>query len=151
MILLINRNLSVDYLYNSNYILGGLSVKKKIGVIAIALIIVIGLLFLNTGGKITNVMITDYSISQDGNTMTLKVGVASSMGYIRTLKASEDGNKKLITFYSTYGLNSNIGAKNEFQVKLPPSCDEIYFYSENGEYKLKLQKNSKTNEWERVK
>ena len=126
--------------------------KKKIRVIAIlSLIIVISFLFLSTGSKITGVMIMDYSISEDGDIMTLKVGVASSMGYVRTIKASEDGNKKRITFYSTYGLNSNIGAKNEFQVKLQPSCDEIYFYSGNGEYKLKLQKNSQTNEWEKVK
>ena len=126
--------------------------KKKIGVIAIlSLIIVIALLFLRTGGKITNVMISDYSISEDGNVMTLKVGVVSSIGYIRKLKTSEDGNSKLITFYSTYGFNSNVGAKNEFQVELHPSCDEIYIYSENGEYKLKLQKNSKTNEWDKAK
>lgn len=126
--------------------------KKKIGVIAIlSLIIVIGLLLLSTGGKITSVMITDYSISEDGGVMTIKVGVASSMGYVRMLKESEDRNKKFITFYSTYGLNSNIGAKNEFQVKLQPSCDKIYFYSANGEYKLKLQKNSETNEWERAR
>ncbi len=72
------------------------------------------------------------------------------MDLIRTYKASEDGNKKLITFYSTYGLNSNIGAKNEFQVKLHTACNEIYFYSKNGEYKLKLQKNSETNEWEGI-
>jgi len=126
-------------------------VKKKIGVIAIlSLVIVIGLLFLSTGGKIAGVIISDYSLSDEGDIMALKVGAASSMGYIRTLKASENGNKKFITFYSTYGLNSNIGAKNEFQIKLHPSCDEIYFYSGNGEYKLKLQKNSETNEWERV-
>ncbi|EXG85949.1 hypothetical protein K413DRAFT_2761 [Clostridium sp. ASBs410] len=125
--------------------------KKKIGVIAIlSLVIVIGLLFLSTGGKIAGVIISDYSLSDEGDIMALKVGAASSMGYIRTLKASENGNKKFITFYSTYGLNSNIGAKNEFQIKLHPSCDEIYFYSGNGEYKLKLQKNSETNEWERV-
>nr|WP_246582760.1 hypothetical protein [Clostridium mobile] len=109
------------------------------------------MLFLSTGGKITGIMLTDYSISEDGNVMTLEVGVASSIGYIRTFKASEDGNKKYITFYSTYGLNSNIGAKDEFQVELHPSCDEIYFYRGNGEYKLKLQKNSGTNEWERTK
>lgn len=126
--------------------------KKKFGVTAVLLLImVIGLLLLSTGGKITSVMITDYSISEAGDVMMLKVGLASSMGYVRTLKTSEDGNKKLITFYSTYGLNSTIGAKNEFQVKLRPSCDEIYFYSSNGEYKLKLKKNSETNKWERVK
>ncbi|WP_315119595.1 hypothetical protein [uncultured Clostridium sp.] len=37
-------------------------------------------------------MLNDYSISQDGDTMTLKVGVASSIGYIRTLRASQDKN-----------------------------------------------------------
>ncbi|MDF2675687.1 MAG: hypothetical protein K0R09_3959 [Clostridiales bacterium] len=126
--------------------------KNKIGVIAgLSLIIVIGLLFLSTGGKITSIMLMDYSISEDGNVMTLKVGVASSMGYIRMLKTSENANKKYITFYSTYGLNSHIGAKKEFQVALHSSCDEIYFYSVGGEYKLKLKKNSGTNEWERVK
>jgi len=126
-------------------------VKKKIGAIAIlSLVIIIGLSFLSTGGKITSVMISDYSISEDGNVMTLKVGLASSMGYIRTLKAIEDGNKKYITFYSTFGLNSNIGAENEFEVELHPSCDEIYFLSGKGEYKLKLQKNSETNEWEEL-
>ena len=126
--------------------------KKKLGVIAVlTIIIVIGLLFLSTGGKMASVMLVDYSLSEDGKMITLKVGVASSMGYVRTLKTSEDGNKKLITFYSTYGLNSTIGAKNEFQVKLRPSCDEIYFYSGNDEYKLKLQKNSQTNAWERSK
>ncbi|SHN83522.1 hypothetical protein [Desulfitobacterium chlororespirans] len=126
--------------------------KKKLGVIAIlTIIIVIGLLFLCTGGKMASAMLVDYSLSEDGKIMTLKVGVATSMGYVRTLKTSEDGNKKRITFYSTYGLNSNIGAKNEFQVELSPSCDEIYFYSGNDEYKLKLQKNNQTNAWERSK
>jgi uncharacterized membrane protein len=133
-------------------ILEGLTMKKKIGVIVIlSFMIVFVLLFLNTGGKITGIMLTDYSISDDGNVMTIKVGLESSMGYIRTLKTSEEANKKYITFYSTYGLNSNIGAKNEFQVELPPSCDEIYFYSGNDGYKLNLKKNSKTNEWERAK
>jgi uncharacterized membrane protein len=131
---------------------GGETVKKKIGVVGILLLlIVIGSLFFATGGKITGVMISNYSISEDGNVMTLKVGLVSSMGYIRTLKVREVGNKKYIAFYSTYGLNSNIGAKNEFQVKLQPSCDEIYFYSGKEEYKLKLRKSSESNEWEKVK
>lgn len=137
--------------YTKN-VYGGLSVKKKIGVIAVlSLIIVFGLLLIGTGGKVTSVMITDYSVPEGGDVIKLKVGLASSMGYIRTLKTTEDGNKKLITFYSTYGLNSVIGAKNEFQVKLNPSCEEIYFYSGNDEYKLKMQKISGTNEWEKVK
>lgn len=124
--------------------------KKKLGLVAMFLcILFIGLLF-STGGKMGGVGITDYSISEDGDVMTLKVSVISSMGYIRTLKEHESGNKKWLTFYSTYGLNNAMGAKNEFQVKLHPSCDEIYVYSGPGEYKLALKKDSGTNEWEKA-
>lgn len=44
--------------------------------------------FLSAGGKIKGIMLNDYSISQDGDTMALKVGVSSSIGYIRTIRAS---------------------------------------------------------------
>lgn len=125
--------------------------KKKIRNIVILLLLIIGLLLFITGGKMAGIMLMDYSISKDSNEMILKVGVASSMGFVRKLKSSQDGNKKYITFYSTYGLNSSIGSKDEFQVELQPSCNEIYFYSGNGEYKLKLRKNDEMDEWERVK
>jgi hypothetical protein len=125
--------------------------KKQIGIIIISLVIASGLLLLSTGGKIASVMLNDYSVSKDGNVMTLKVGVASSIGYIRTLKESQEGNNKYITFYSTYGLNSNIGAKNQFQINLNPSCNEIYFYRGNDGYVLILRKNKETNDWEFVR
>lgn len=125
--------------------------KKKLGIAILSFIIIIGLLFLSTGGKVTGVMLTDYAISEDGKVMTLEVGLASSIGYIRTCKVREKDNSKQITFYSTYGLNSTLGAKSEFQVELNASCNEIYFYTGKGEYKLLLQKNSKTNEWVKMK
>lgn len=124
--------------------------KKKTGMtVAVTLIIVMVLLFLSTGGKIGSIMLLDYSVSEDGSTMKMKVGIASSMGYVRKLKSSDYGNKKHITFYSTYGLNSSIGAKDEYQISLSPSCNEIYFYNGESGYKLKLQKNSETGEWEK--
>lgn len=125
--------------------------KKKIGIIILTLIIVSGLLILSTGGKIASVMLNDYSISKDGKVLTLKVGVASSIGYIRRLKESQEENKKYITFYSTYGLNSNIGAKSEFQIDLNPSCNEIYFYRGDDGYVSILRKNDKTKDWELVR
>lgn len=125
--------------------------KKQIGIIMLSLIIVSGLLLLSTGGKIASVMLNDYSISKDGNVMTLKVGVASSIGYIRALKEKQEENNKYITFYSTYGLNSSIGAKSEFQIDLNPSCNEIYFYRGNDGYVLILHKNEETNDWELVR
>lgn len=117
--------------------------KMKPGFMIFSLVVVMGLMLLRTGGKVADVFLDNYSMSETGNVMTLEVGVESSIGYIRGYKASDDGNKKHITFYSTYGLNSNMGAKNEFEVELQPSCNEIYFYSKNGIFKLILQKTMK--------
>lgn len=96
--------------------------KKKISVVAIFLVIGISFLFFSTGGKIASVMLRDYSISEEGNVMTIKVGVISS-----------------------------IGAKDEFKIELNPSCEGIYFYRGDGGYKLILQKNDKTKEWQLVR
>ena len=121
--------------------------KKQITVIVILLLTVIGFLFFITGGKRTDIILNDYNVSEDGSIMTINVGVASSMGYVRTLRVKEDGDNMYITFYQTYGINSRIGAENEFQIKLNPSCKKIYFYRGDAGYDLVLQKDNETQEW----
>lgn len=120
-------------------------------VIIISLILLIITLFLSSSGKIAGVMILDYKTSDNDRLMTVKVGLISSIGYIRTMREKDDENKKIITFYSTYGFNSHFGAKNEFQFELKPECDEIYFYSGKNEFTLKLRKDKETNEWYEVR
>jgi hypothetical protein len=121
--------------------------KKRIVIVTILIIIVVLGLLLSTGGKMAGIFLDDYSISEDGKVMILKVGVASSMGYVRTYKAKQDENKIYLTFYSTFGLNSKISAKNTFQINLNPSINEIYFYRGDTGYDLILKKNEETNNW----
>ena len=61
--------------------------KKKILIISI-IAVAIGLvgLFIASGGSRTDVFLKDFELSQDGKTMTLKVGVSSSAGYVRKMK-----------------------------------------------------------------
>ncbi len=125
--------------------------KKQITVIVILLLTVMGILFFITGGKRTDIILNDYTVSEDGSIMTINVGVASSMGYVRTLRVKEDGDNKYITFYQTYGINSTIGAENEFQIELNPSCKGIYFYRGDAGYDLVLQKDDKTQEWQLIR
>lgn len=125
--------------------------KVKILIVIIVVILIIFAGILSTGGKRADIMLNAYSISEDGSVMTVKVGVASSMGYVRTMKVKQKNDNKYITFYSTYGLNSNFLANDEFEIELTPDCEEIYFYNGDGEYKLVLLKNKETNEWERVR
>lgn len=126
--------------------------KKRITLIIILVtFIAIGVLLFSTGGKMSDVFLNDYRVSEDGNVMSLKVGVASSIGYVRTMKERQDDRKIYLTFYSTYGLNSNIGANSEFQIDLKPAINEIYFYRGDSGYKMILQKNENTDEWNLVR
>ena len=44
--------------------------------------------------------------------MTIKVGVSSSAGYVRKMKRTSGSMNYYYTFYSTFGINSKIGAKD---------------------------------------
>ncbi len=104
-----------------------------------------------TGGKRVDVVLQDFSVTEDGTHLQLYTMLTSSMGYTRKMKVKQGGDNLYLTFYSTFGFNNSIGARNEFEVSLNSSCQEIYFDKGNGEYKLVLQKNAETNKWEMVK
>ena len=98
-----------------------------------------------------DVLLYDYSVSEDGTELTFSAGIMSSMGFIRGYKDNGGGVKPhYLTFYSTFGgLNSSFGAKNEFVLELDKDDSEIYFKRANGGYELVLQKNAETGAWER--
>ena len=122
---------------------------------AIAVITVLVVVFLIGTGfrKRTDVILVDYSVSEDGTAINLGVQVSSSMGYIRGLKNNGGGVKPhYLTFYSTFGgLNSSFRAVNSFVVELEVDDTEIYFNRPKGGYELVLVKNEETGEWLRTK
>ena len=127
--------------------------KKKILITVLVLVMGVSmLLFIATGfTKCTGVYLSEYTVSEDNTIITMNIGVASSMGYVRTCKIKQGGDNKYITFYSTFGgLNSSLGEKNTFEVEVNSLCREIYFYHGDGGYTLVLQKNEMTDEWERA-
>ena len=127
--------------------------RVKIIVISIFLIIFIAVLtyFLIVGSVRTDVYLGDFELSPDGKMMTLKVGVSSSAGYIRKMKRTSGSMNHYYTFYSTFGINSKIGAKNNFEIDIDENVDEIYFYTGNKGYKLVLIKSEDTGEWVKLK
>ncbi len=129
--------------------------NKKILLISVIAVIVIltASFFVGTGFiERTDVILTDYSVSEDGTQITLNASVSSSMGYIRGFKNNGGGVKPhYLTFYSTFGgLNSKLGAKNEFVLEVNEDDSEIYFNRAGGGYELVLQKNTETGEWEKT-
>lgn len=128
--------------------------KKLILISVIAVIVLLTASFFVGTGFIerTDVILTDYSVSEDGTQITLNASVSSSMGYIRGFKNNGGGVKPhYLTFYSTFGgLNSKLGAKNEFVLEVNEDDSEIYFNRAGGGYELVLQKNTETGEWEKT-
>ena len=125
--------------------------KKKLIIISfiILVIILIGL-FLAMGSSRTDVYLKDFEVSSDGKIMTLKVGVTSSSGYVRKMKRTSGSTNHYYTFYSTFGINSKLGAKDTFKIELDEDMDEIYFYTGDKGYKLVLTKHKVTGEWTKI-
>lgn len=125
--------------------------KRTIVIITMSVIIVLAMSFLIGTGFIerTDVVLHDYSVSEDGAKLTFNANVISSMGYIRGFKDSGGGIKPhYLTFYSTFGgLNSTFGAKSEYMLVLDENDTEVYFNCGKGGYKLVLQKNEESGEW----
>ena len=124
--------------------------KKKI-IAVITMLVVMAVVFLISTGfkKRTDVILFDYSVSEDGTAINLGVQVSSSMGYVRGFKDNGGGVKPhYLTFYSTFGgINSSFGTVNSFTLELASADTEIYFNRPGGGYELVLVKDEDTGEW----
>ena len=129
--------------------------KRKAGVIILVVLCILVFMIIASGFSVqTSAYITDdFVVSEDGSKLTFKVGVGSSMGYVRAYKDEGGGVKPhYLKFYSAWGgFNSSVGAKNEFVLTLEPEDTEIYVYHGDGGYDLALQKDVTSGEWERVR
>ena len=124
--------------------------KKILITVSVIGILIVGIiLFLSTGKTRTDVYLKDFEVSVDGTKMTLKVGVSSSVGYVRKMKRTSGSMNYYYTFYSTFGINSKLGAKDTFEINIDNNVDEIYFYTGNKGYKKVLEKND-LGEWKQV-
>ena len=124
--------------------------KKKIFLTLAVIAVLMISMFICTGfHKRTDVVLFDYSVSEDGGTLSLEIQVASSMGYIRGFKDKGGGVKPhYLTFYSTFGgLNSSFGSINEIELELSQDDTEIYFNRPGGGYELVLMKDIAADEW----
>lgn len=130
--------------------------KKKsiviitVSVIAILILSIVSFLIGTGFDERTDVILANYSVSEDGTKLTFTVAIPTSMGYVRGFEDKGGGVKPhYLTFYSTFGgLNSSFGAKHEFELDLAETDTEIYFNRPDGGYELVLQKNVDTGEWE---
>lgn len=118
---------------------------------AIAVVILAAGLYLLPGfEKRTDVCLQDFSISEDGSVITIKTGLSGSMGFIRDMRTETMGNEIHCSFYCTFGgLNSSIGAKNRFEIKVDGAVYKIYFDRGEEPDSLVLERDAAANVWTR--
>ena len=123
--------------------------KKYMSILAVLIIIAAGTLFVSSGfNKRTDVYLTGFSVSEDGSAITIKTSLSGSMGYIRDVKIKKVDDAIYCSFYSSFGgLNSNIGAKNSFEIELNDSTVKIYFDRGTESDILVLERDNATNIW----
>ena len=125
---------------------------KRFCVAVVVVALLIGLWIIGTGLLTrTDVYVAEWTVMPSGDVLTVKVGVAGSMGYIRDCRdVSKDPEVVCLRFYSAFGgLNSNMGARNVFTVPLREGCREVCIVRADG-LQTVLRKNEATGMWERV-
>ena len=127
--------------------------KKKVFVAIATVLALVVIYFVGSGFmKNTSAIINDYRVSADGKEITLNIGVASSIGYIRDVKVRQQyGGKLYLDCYSAFGgLNGSIGAKESFTFELNDDTTILAIYRNSNAYEEVLVK-AEDGSWQCVK
>ena len=118
--------------------------KKKTSITILAIIIALLVSYLIAPGfsKQVSAYITDFSVSEDGTEMTITIGVATSIGYVRKVSEyQQHGGKLYLDCYSAFGgINGSWGAKYEYTIKLNEDTEMIAIYRAANCYDTVLEK-----------
>ena len=120
-------------------------------IVALAAVFVPFLVFrVGSGFAEREVYLAEYTVSEDGRTLTFSVGVPTSMGYVRGFTQKQVQGLQYLTFYSTFGgPNSRFGAKHTFTLTLEEEDQEILFNDAQDGWNPVLCREEQTGEWVR--
>ena len=127
--------------------------QRVLGIALAVVIIIVGLYLLLPGFlKIGDVHLIDYALSEDGSEITLHLGVSGSAGYIRKAAVHQQyGGKLYLDCYRAFGgINSSIGAKNQFTIPLDADTETIALYRTHNAYEFVLERDE-AGSWEMVR
>lgn len=120
------------------------TVKTVLLAAAAVLLLLAAGYFIGTGfQKQGNAYLADVTVSDDGAEMTLHMGVATSVGYIRKLSVQQHGGRCYVTPYAAFGgINGRLGAKSEFSIPLAADTEIIALYRAKNAYQPVLSRHA---------
>lgn len=126
-----------------------MKIRRIIAVFA-AVFVPFLLFHVGSGFAEREVYLAEYTVSEDGRTLTFSVGVPASMGYVRGFTQKQVQGLQYLTFYSTFGgPNSQFGAKHTFTLTLEEEDQEILFNDAQDGWNPVLCREELTGEWVR--
>ena len=126
--------------------------KKYIIAAAVAAVMLTAYMTMSGFIRNTSVFIEDYSVSQDGSSVTLKTGIGSSAGCIRKLAVHQrQGGKLYIDCIGAFGgINGSIGARDTFTLPLDKDTAVIALVRDADCYEEVLSR-AEDGTWHRTK
>lgn len=124
----------------------GLSKKQTILVLLIV-ILAIGSLIGSGFAKKTDVIIYEYTVSEDGTQLDLVAAPTSAFGRARGFEEEIKDGGHYLTFYRTFGFFGFHASEINHVLELAEEDTAVYFNRPDGEFELVLEKDSATGEW----
>ena len=122
----------------------------KITVIAILVLVIIYMIMAGCS-KVSDAFIGEYTVTEDGKEMTVRIGVAGSFGGVSSMKAKKEADGIMyLDCYSAYnGFNGKLGEEGCYTFPLDEDITTIVLYRSGNKYEIILEKNS-DGTWERI-
>ena len=124
----------------------GLTKKQTI---AVLLVVVLALASIIGSGfaKKTDVIVYEYTVAEDGSSVTLVAAPTSAFGRARGFEEEIIDGGHYLTFYRTFGFFGFHASEINHEVALSEEDTGIYFNRPNGEFELVLEKDLATGDW----
>ena len=120
-------------------------------IIAVFAAVFVPFLLFRVGSGLTeqqNVTLRDYTVSEDGKTLTLHAAVFPPNEDIRNYKDEPKNGEHYLTFYNAFGSANTMSAGYTVVLPIEDMDKAVYFNDADG-FHLVLQKNELTGEWVR--
>ena len=125
--------------------------RKRIWIAAAVIVLAVAYVLLPGFMRQGDGFIADYALSEDGNSMTTRIGKTASAGYIRKVEAQpQQGDRLYLDCYAAFGgVNGSLGAMAEYTIPIEADVRMILLYRAPDCYEPVLEKDG-DGQWRRV-
>lgn len=121
--------------------------RKSTIIVLLVVILAIGSIIGSGFAKKTDVVLYEYSVTEDGTKLEFVAAPTSAFGRARGFQEEVSQDAHYLTFYRTFGFFGFHASEIKYELELSEKDTGIYFNRPDGEFELILEKDPETGEW----